>query len=54
MVEVEFVAGYGAEAAVPWPIKQWIYTRAAQFYENREMDVPMPKALAYTYKVPRF
>ena len=48
-VEIRYVAGYGAAAAVPEMIKQSIRMKAAHWYENREaliigvsaMDTPM-------------
>ena len=35
-VKVEFVAGYGEDAAVPQGIKIWMLLRLAALYENRE------------------
>lgn len=35
-VRVRFVAGYGAAAAVPAPMKVWIMVTAATLYESRE------------------
>ena len=54
VVEVEFIAGYGAEADVPWSIKQRIYVRAAQHYEHRETETKEMLTLASAYKVARF
>jgi hypothetical protein len=35
-VKVEFVAGYGEDAAVPQGIKIWMLLRLGALYENRE------------------
>jgi len=38
-VQVEFEAGYESAEDVPAPIKRWVMTRAATFYEHRETVV---------------
>ena len=38
-IEIRFVAGYGAAAAVPEMIKQSIRMKAAHWYENREASI---------------
>lgn len=39
-VTVTYTAGYGAAAAVPAAIKQWMLLMIGQYYENREGSVP--------------
>ena len=36
VVTVTFVAGFGAAASVPQPIKNWLLLKIAALYENRE------------------
>lgn len=63
-VRVRFVAGYGAAAAVPQPIKQAILLLVGHYYENREAvviggaipkEVPLAaQALLSPYRVYRW
>ncbi len=62
-VVTRFVAGYGAAAAVPQPIKQAILMAVAHWYENREstivgvtiMEVPQAtRMLLASYRVTGF
>lgn len=61
-VTVRFVAGYGAAAAVPQPLKQAILLLVGHWYENREAVIdtgrktllPLPMAvnsLIYPYRI---
>lgn len=43
-VEIEFVVGYGAAAAVPWKVKQALMIAAAELYWKR---VPAEKGVAF-------
>ena len=36
-VKIRFIAGYGAASAVPQCIKNWIFMRVKQLYDNRDM-----------------
>lgn len=52
-VTVRFVAGYGAGAAVPQPIREWIKQATAYLYEHREAP-QLPHAFFWSmarYKV---
>lgn len=61
-VEVAFVAGYGAAAAVPQEIKQWMLLQIGHWYANRESvnvgnivnEMPYVGALLDPYRVIRF
>ncbi len=56
-IEVEFVAGYGAAAAVPRDIKNAILITVAHLYENRgDQDMNLPnsaQALLSKYRIAR-
>ena len=41
-VTVEFIAGYGAPADVPAPIRQWILLAIGDMYANRERSADRP------------
>lgn len=41
-IEVEYVTGFGADTAVPQPIKAWMLLRLAALYENREAALVVP------------
>lgn len=47
-VEITYVAGFGAAAAVPMPIKQGILAHVAHLYDNRG-DLALPEAAAQLY-----
>jgi uncharacterized phiE125 gp8 family phage protein len=58
VIMIRFTAGYGAAAAVPQPIKQWMLLKIGELYENREASAeraaaPMPfvDALLYPYRI---
>lgn len=59
-VEVAFTAGYGAAAAVPQEIKQWMLLQVGQWYANREAagdkrdPLPFVGALLDPYRILRF
>lgn len=59
-VRIEFTAGYGAAAAVPNDIKQWMLLQICHWYDNRqaagEKHAPLPfvDALLDPYRVIRF
>jgi len=60
-VTVRFVAGYGAAAAVPQPIKQWMLLKIGELYENREgtqtgtvTAMPFVDALLHPYRILSF
>jgi uncharacterized phiE125 gp8 family phage protein len=59
-VEIAFTAGYGAAAAVPQEIKQWMLLQIGHWYENREASgdrrnpLPYVDALLDPYRVLRF
>jgi uncharacterized phiE125 gp8 family phage protein len=62
-VQVSFTAGYGAAAAVPQAIKQWILLSIGTWYENRESAIvgaggvtvmPYTEALLDPYRVISF
>jgi uncharacterized phiE125 gp8 family phage protein len=52
-VEIRFVAGYGAAAAVPEGIKQIIRMKAAHWYENREASIVGVSAMSTPLAVER-
>jgi hypothetical protein len=63
-VEVTFTCGYGAAAAVPAGIKQWMLVRIAALYENREellvgtrivvADIPFIDMMLEPFRVIKF
>ena len=61
-IEVRFVAGYGAAAAVPEGIKSWLKVRVATMYEHREQffiganvgEMPFIDGLLDPYRVRTF
>lgn len=59
-VRIEFTAGYGAAAAVPNDIKQWMLLQICHWYDNRQAagekrdPLPYVDALLDPYRVIRF
>lgn len=59
-VEIVFVAGYGAAAAVPQEVKQWMLLHVGTWYEYREAagekrdPLPFVDALLDPYRILRF
>ncbi len=59
-VRIEYTAGYGAAAAVPEDIKQWMLLHIAHWYDNRAAagdkrdPLPFVDALLDPYRVIRF
>jgi uncharacterized phiE125 gp8 family phage protein len=63
-VTVNYTCGYGAAAAVPQSIKQWMLLRIAALYENREevasgrgivaIDMPFADGLLQDYRIQTF
>lgn len=61
-VEVAFTAGYGAAAAVPQEVKQWMLLQVGHWYANRESvnvgnivnEMPYVGVLLDPYRVLRF
>lgn len=60
-VKVRYIAGFGAAAAIPQPIKQWMLLQIGHWYANREsvgdsrlQPLPYVGALLDPYRVRRF
>lgn len=49
-VEIEYVAGYGAAADVPAPIRHGIMMHIAAFYDRRDMQGDVPEAALSLYR----